>query len=246
MVTLSLFQGAQRLKNILIVRATSNSGDDDGFAKLREAVLAEPSVGKLIPDVLMTCRSLDEFWGFIKTEYDTYHERRRYLQEQFEPPLQELERRQLGSPSTLSADALDSCDSQHVREAWTTALSRLKNDPDGAVTAARTVLEAVCKHILDEAGIEYTDREDLPKLHSMALDQLELSPNQQVDETVRAMLGSAQQVVNRISALRNQVSDAHGKGKQSPELGPHDDELAVNMAGAIASHMISTWETQHA
>ena len=38
-----------------------------------------------------------------------------------------------------------------------------QDDPEGAITAARTLLETVCKHILDETEVDYS-KDDLPTL----------------------------------------------------------------------------------
>ncbi|MGC9949723.1 MAG: hypothetical protein ABSF64_25425 [Bryobacteraceae bacterium] len=43
-------------------------------------------------------------------------------------------------------------DSQSIGELWRKALDRRHEDPEGAITAARTLLESVCKHILDESA----------------------------------------------------------------------------------------------
>lgn len=40
------------------------------------------------------------------------------------------------------------------------------DDPEGAITAARTLLETVCKHILDERGVDYEADADLPALRA--------------------------------------------------------------------------------
>ena len=42
---------------------------------------------------------------------------------------------------------------QFVAETWDKARARRQDDPEGAITAARSLLESVCKHILDELGI---------------------------------------------------------------------------------------------
>jgi phage terminase large subunit-like protein len=39
--------------------------------------------------------------------------------------------------------------SDYIQETWHKALERRASDPEGAITAARTLLESVCKHILD-------------------------------------------------------------------------------------------------
>ncbi len=49
---------------------------------------------------------------------------------------------------------------------WKKALERRHSDPDGAITSARTLLETVCKRILDEAGdVRIRTEEDLPALY---------------------------------------------------------------------------------
>lgn len=53
----------------------------------------------------------------------------------------------------IELSRLSSIDSERVKRLWTKALERRVSDPDGAITAARTLLESVCKHILDDRGV---------------------------------------------------------------------------------------------
>ncbi len=57
-------------------------------------------------------------------------------------------------------------------------------DPEGAITVARTLLEAVCKHILDGLGIAYAPRDDLPKLYGAVARGLRLAPDQHREEPI--------------------------------------------------------------
>ena len=70
--------------------------------------------------------------------------------------------------------ALEEFDLDHVHAAWQKALDRRLNDPEGAITAARMLLETVCKYILDEAVFIYPDNADLPKLWALAAELLNL------------------------------------------------------------------------
>ncbi len=45
-------------------------------------------------------------------------------------------------------------DGQFITETWRKALDRRHDDPDGAITAARSLLESVCKRILDELSVD--------------------------------------------------------------------------------------------
>ena len=57
---------------------------------------------------------------------------------------------------------------QAVAKSWKAALNKVTSDPDGAITATRTTLESVCKHICDERGVEYDDSWDLSRLYKTA------------------------------------------------------------------------------
>jgi hypothetical protein len=48
-------------------------------------------------------------------------------------------------------------DWEGVSRSWEAALTKVVTDPEGAITATRTTLESVCKHICDERGVLYDD-----------------------------------------------------------------------------------------
>ena len=141
------------------------------------------------------------------------------------------------------SEQLLTVNSEHVQRAWEKALKRRSEDPEGAITAARTLVETVCKHILDEERVGYPDNADLPKLYHLAVEQLHLAPEQYTENLVRRMLGNCQSVVGGIAALRNQLGDAHGKGTGAAVPHPLLAELAVNLAGAMAKYLLAVWES---
>jgi len=127
---------------------------------------------------------------------------------------------------------------------WQRAVERRSSDPDGAVTLARSLLETVCKHILDAAGVAYDENSELPNLYRLTAEQLNLAPAQHSEKVVRQVLGGATAAVEGIGALRNRLSDAHGKGQESVAASPRLAELAVNLAGAVALFLVQSWEEQ--
>ena len=70
---------------------------------------------------------------------------------------------QLASPSQLAdsviSASLASFDPQGVYAIWTRALERRERDTEGAITLARTLLEEVCKHIIEGAGEIYAEKD---------------------------------------------------------------------------------------
>jgi hypothetical protein len=141
-------------------------------------------------------------------------------------------------------DALAVLNSEHVHDAWVKALNRKTSDPEGAITAARTLLESVCKSILDAAAISYDDTADLPKLYNLTAQQLGLAPSQHTEEVFRQILGGCFSVVNGLATVRNRLSDAHGKGKRPARAGARHAELAVNLAGTVATFLVATWASR--
>jgi hypothetical protein len=158
--------------------------------------------------------------------------------------LERLERTVEAPADDAVKTALTVLDSDTVHRAWNTALERRVDDPDGAITAARTLLETVCKHILDGDHIPYDPALDLPALYRKTAEHLRLAPAQQMEPILKQIIGGCTAVVEGIGALRNKLGDAHGKGKAHAEPMPYHAELAVNLTGAAATFLVQCWEAQ--
>jgi hypothetical protein len=115
------------------------------------------------------------------------------------------------------------------------------SDPEGAVTMARTLLESTCKHLLDEMGTPYNQQDDLPTLYHNVAEELNLSPSQHSEEIFSRILGSAQQIVEGLGAVRNRHSDAHGNSDATGRPSERHAELAVNLAGSTAAFLVKTY-----
>lgn len=144
----------------------------------------------------------------------------------------------------LITRAMISFDESAVHHVWTKALERRGTDPEGAITAAKTLLESVCKHIIDEAGGTYGENDDLPKLYSTAAEDLNLAPNQHTEKLFKSILGNCQSIVGNLAGLRNRLGDSHGQGKRHIKPAARHAELAVNLAGSVAMFLVSTWTTR--
>jgi hypothetical protein len=122
----------------------------------------------------------------------------------------------------------------NVQRVLTAAAAEAYTDPAGAITASRSTIESVCKHICAERGIEYRDSDDLPALYKKTARTLNLAPEQHGDDAVvRQTLQAAVTVVSGLGALRNAFGDAHGKGKGIPGTPEAYGVLAVNMAMGV-------------
>jgi hypothetical protein len=239
-----VLDSVEALQNLLVASATGGASDNAEYLRLRQVLVSQPQLESYIPRFVRTCRDLSQFWQFIKYKFGTYHERRVYLWDEFRPLLDLIER---GGPSPSDQTvtvALEQFDAAHVQAAWSKALDRRQSDPEGAITASRTLLESVCKHILDEMSVAYDDKADLPKLYRQASEALNLAPSQHTEQVFKQILGGCASVVEGLGTLRNRLSDSHGKGKVGAKPASRHAELAVNLAGAVATFLVATLKTR--
>lgn len=237
---------AEALQNMLVAHATGGgTGTNQEYRQLREIFLSEPRLEAFVPRCVKTCRDLGQFWEFIKHKFAHYHERRIFLWDEFRPLIEEAERTAGQAADTTISTTLDVYDESHVQAAWSKALDRRATDPDGAITMARTLLESVCKHILDDFGEVYDGKIELPKLYKQVADKLNLSPRQHNEQVFKQILGGCAAVVEGLGSMRNRLGDSHGGGRRQVRPASRHAELAVNLAGAMAAFLISTLATRN-
>ncbi len=212
--------------------------DSQVYRLLRKELMDNPETAGKIPIFVKTCMDADDFWEFIKYEFETYAERRKYLRGEFQPLCEFLEQKPSPSVEHISK-SLENLNAESVNAAWSKALQRSIDDPEGAITAARTLLEAVCMHILD-GDMEPNAHYDLPKLYSLVSKKLSIAPSQHTENVFKQILGGCSGVVEGLGALRNRVGDAHGQGRRPVKVQTRHATLAVNLSGAMASFLVDT------
>jgi hypothetical protein len=157
--------------------------------------------------------------------------------------------RPLRKPGATPADeeiaaALLAFNPGEIHDRWQEALSRRGSDPRAAITSARTLLEDTCKWILHEAGETFKDDDDLPVLYRRLAKVLKLAPDDHTEQVFKQILGSCQSIVESLGAIRNKLGDAHSQGPMRAKPLPRHAELAVNLAGTMATFLIATWEAR--
>jgi hypothetical protein len=207
--------------------------------------LNEPTIKPLLPAFVRTSRDLNHFWSYIKGESGQWEPRRIHVRDAMTPLIDFLEGANRAPVDPVASDVLQNFDADGVHKVWGKALERRHTDPDGAITSARTLLETVCKRILDETGTEYDDKDDLPALYKAVAMKLNIAPSQHTEDTFKRILGGATSVVEGLGSLRNKIGDAHGQGKKAVRPSARHAQLAVNLAGAMATFIVETWNDRH-
>lgn len=147
------------------------------------------------------------------------------------------------APVTEQLDErLRSIDYDSVDASFRKALEQAEADPSNATKEACSIVESVCKCILDEVGSAYPKRQDIQGLVKEVSKVLDLSPARpDIDADVRQILGGLSTVVNGIGALRTHEG-AHGKGKNVARIDGRIARLAIHAASTIALFYIESWQ----
>ncbi len=236
-----LFDRVTMLQDMLVGQATGSGLDDALYQEMRKELIEDRELKDLVPDFVQRYRNGGALWGYFKSVSPHWQPRREQIWTAFGPLLDYLERRNKAPADTVISDTLASFDPEGVHKAWEKALERRHGDPEGAITTARSLLETVCKRILEESGGSYGEHDDLPKLYHEAAKHLNLAPSQHTEEVFKTILGNCQSVVNNLGTLRNKIGDAHGQGGKPIKPSERHAALAVNLSGAVATFLVETF-----
>jgi len=241
------YERAQFLTNTLIGHATQDGcgGTAEDYINLRKYFLDNPVTKDLLPSWVRTNRSIGQFWQFIKYKFGAYAERRSFIWKEMNPLLEFCESKQTFPAEKTISDILEKFDDAGIHQAWQKARERKSSDPEGAITISSTILESICKHILDDIGIEYDSNNiELSELYKKTANELNLSPSQHTEDIFKQILGGCSGIINGLGSLRNKLGDAHGKGKANVKPAPRHAELAVNLSGTMSLFLLETFNAR--
>lgn len=240
-----LFECALILRNN-IIGLTTQGGSESDYRLARKKLMENPSSQRLLPSFVRfsaDAASLKSALSSIASGQGSWAIRRGHVTEAFVPLLTFLETGRGAADATIT-NGLDAYDAPAVQAFWLKALERRTTDPDGAVTAASTLLEAVCKHIIEDSGTHWEEKWNVPKLYSEAARVLKLAPSQHQEEVFKTILGNCQSIVQSIGSLRNKGGDAHAGGRSRVPYKSRHAALTVNLAGSMALFLIETWRAR--
>lgn len=117
------------------------------------------------------------------------------------------------------------------------------NDFDGAITNARSLVEAVLIDIekeVDKAPPKYDG--DLPKLYKRVQKHLNLSPdNKAISDSLKQTLTGFVSIISGLSGLSNKMGDRHAREYKPSK---HHAVLLVNAAMTLSNFLFDTYSYQ--
>ena len=126
--------------------------------------------------------------------------------------------------------SIEIINSGYIDNMWKKAIERKVNDPEGAITLSRSLIESVCKHVLDLERISYDKNADLSELYKRTSELLKMSASQYETNLIfKQILGGCSGIVNGLGQLRIKPKPRHA-------------ELAVNLAGSMSHFLLSSYD----
>ena len=137
---------------------------------------------------------------------------------------------------------------EHLRDAASIEehLGRLDpSDPSLAISSAKSLIEATCKHVLEDLRTPYDDKPDIPALVKSVQKALKahpdtVAPTARGRETIVRVLSNLSQVAVGIAELRNEYGTDHGRTRPSGGLGPRHAHLAAGVAHTYCYFLLET------
>jgi hypothetical protein len=128
---------------------------------------------------------------------------------------------------------------------WKKAHERLLPDPSGAITSARSMLEAAIKWIHHERQVPPPSKDgSTGKRLKECLKLLDDNNGDFEKPGVRQMVTGMETAINSLDTARNAMGDGHGKPPGAPEAGPRVARLIVSLAAAATSFLLATYESR--
>lgn len=254
--TETLVDAVFRFKSICTAHGTGKPAENAEFVRLRQVLLSDPVLNGRLPPFVRRCRSLEEFWTFIKGQDDPsgavgrYEGRSKFLREAFDPILDELEAAQAQASSGVDLDVGARVQDPASRSSITAQLRKCderigSGDFAGAITNGRTMVEAILIELDARLGGEQAKNDgDLGKLYKRVQRKLNLDPaGRELSQQFLQVLGGLTSIINGLAGLRNELSDAHATRYRADR---HHAVLVVNAAKTISQFLLDSYEYQRA
>lgn len=125
----------------------------------------------------------------------------------------------------------------------------IERDPPAAVASCKELVESVCKFVLQDYGVEFSNKDDLLDLYKKAAKELKLSRESvpgsaKGSEAAHRVLQNLATAVQSLAELRNELGLGHGRTTPSAAFARHA-RLSFNAARAVVEFMLETWHERH-
>lgn len=220
--------------------------DDENFLKARliiKAIAKEANYD--IPSFIKDCRTVNEAVDELLFEREEVYLQVSYVNRLINKFIDYLEEQEIDVKIIkVEAEMPKELTFEHILESVEKCDNRIEiGDYSGAVTSAKTLVEGVCKEILNKfSNTKYDNKTDLPELFSQVRDKLNLDPSDpKLDKALKEVLTGLIKVVKGITEIRNKRGDSH---IPIYKIDRHHALMVVNSSKTVVTFLFNTYEYQ--
>ena len=154
---------------------------------------------------------------------------------------------ELGEIELVETKGLERVDFDYIHEQVRKCEIKINDkDYEGAVTNSRTLLESILLFIYEKNKCEkYEYKGNMINLYKDVSKLLRMSPADYTDDCLKQILSGVFSIINGVSMLRNDFSDAHGHSPQkSYKIDERHARLTVNLSKTISEYLFLSYENQ--
>lgn len=149
------------------------------------------------------------------------------------------------SPSSKTlAEILRSGDFAALDPDFERALTSVETDPPSGITAASSLIEAICKTYIEDRNLQLPQKQNIRDLWRVVRDDLGFNPGSVTDDDLKKILSGLSSIVAGVGSLRTHAGSAHGRGPNSPIVGAHEARLAINAAHSLSVFIMEVWASK--
>ncbi len=142
------------------------------------------------------------------------------------------------------ADYLNAGDFASIEAEFDRAINQLERDPHAAITAASSIIEALCKTYIETFGLDMPANLSIGPVWRTVQTHLSLNLDATLRDDQKRILQGLASIVDGVGAYRTHIGSAHGRGLNPPTIGVAEARLAVNAAHSLVIFVMELWHSQ--
>jgi len=122
------------------------------------------------------------------------------------------------------------------------AVEQIDRDPHAAITAASSIIEALCKTYIEmHEDLEIPVKQTVVPLWKIVQQHMGLNIDRSLEDDQKKILQGLASVVDGIGSYRTHIGSAHGRGIQPPQILVSEARLAVNASHTLVIFIMERW-----
>ena len=148
------------------------------------------------------------------------------------------------NPTTKTlSDYFRSGDFANIEKEFERALIHINTDPHASITAACSIIEALCKTYIEQFELDMPSKQTVIPLWKSVKQHLTLNQNSALAEDQNKIIQGLSSVVDGVGAFRTHIGSAHGRGTEPPKIKVSEARLAVNASHTLVTFILERWHT---